>query len=101
MEIRAQIKPWYDGISIAVYKIKPDCYEALDNLVWKEIKEGEAIPEAFSLNMEEAQVLLNDLWHCGIRPTDGTGSTGQLSATQKHLDDMRKISFFLLEKGEK
>jgi len=36
---------------------------------------------------------MDSLWDCGLRPSEGTGSAGALSATQKHLDDMRKIVF--------
>ncbi len=29
----------------------------------------------------------------GIRPSSGEGNAGQLGATEKHLEDMRKIVF--------
>lgn len=38
-----------------------------------------------------AQKLIDDLWDCGLRPSEGSGSAGQLAATQKHLEDMRKL----------
>jgi hypothetical protein len=34
---------------------------------------------------EALQSLIDELWHLGIRPTEGHGSTGQLAATEKHL----------------
>lgn len=45
------------------------------------------------LNPTEAQVLMDSLWDAGIRPTEGHGSAGAIGATQRHLDDMRKIAF--------
>jgi len=45
------------------------------------------------LEMEEAQALMDDLWAAGLRPSEGTGSAGALAATQKHLDDMRRLVF--------
>jgi len=36
---------------------------------------------------------MDDLWAAGVRPTEGTGSAGSLSATEKHLSDMRIIAF--------
>jgi hypothetical protein len=39
----------------------------------------------------EAQKLMDELWNCGIRPTSGAGSAGQLAATESHLDDMRAL----------
>ncbi len=38
------------------------------------------------------QVLMDDLWKCGVRPTEAVGSVGQLDAVQKHLKDMRRIA---------
>lgn len=40
-----------------------------------------------------AQQLMNDLWRCGMRPTEGKGSAGQLTAVQYHLEDMRRLVF--------
>lgn len=40
-----------------------------------------------------AQQLMDDLWRCGLRPTEGKGSAGQLTATEYHLEDMRKLVF--------
>jgi hypothetical protein len=48
---------------------------------------------AVSLTPEQAQRLMDELWHVGLRPTEGTGSAGQLAAVQKHLDDMRALVF--------
>jgi hypothetical protein len=42
------------------------------------------------------QILMDDLWNIGIRPTEGTGSAGAMTATQNHLEDMRKVVFDLL-----
>jgi hypothetical protein len=47
----------------------------------------------FSLSPEEAQTLMDDLWQCGLRPTEGTGSAGSLKATERHLEDMRTLVF--------
>ena len=38
-----------------------------------------------------AQKLIDSLWDCGLRPSEGSGSAGQLAATQRHLEDMRKL----------
>ena len=47
------------------------------------------------LNPNAAQVLMDDLWDCGVRPSEGTGSAGSFAAQGKHLDDMRKLVFAL------
>ena len=38
-----------------------------------------------NVGQEALQSLIDELWHLGIRPTEGHGSTGQLAATEKHL----------------
>lgn len=57
---------------------------------------GAAMRETFTLDKESAQTLMDELWNCGLRPTEGTGSAGALAATQKHLEDMRAIAFHSL-----
>lgn len=52
---------------------------------------------AMSISMKDAQRLMDELWHCGLRPSEGSGSAGSLRATEKHLDDMRKIAFTKLK----
>lgn len=39
----------------------------------------------------------DELWRCGLRPTEGTGSAGSLAATQAHLKDMKAIAFSRLK----
>lgn len=50
------------------------------------------------LKNSEAQQLVDELWACGIRPTDGAGSAGAMAATENHLADMKQIAFGLLKK---
>ena len=52
----------------------------------------ETIPMA-TISDEAGQQLMDELWRCGLRPTEGTGSAGSLAATQKHLEDMRSLVF--------
>lgn len=46
-----------------------------------------------SLLPEEAQQLIDELWRVGVRPSSGDGSPGQLGATERHLEDMRRLVF--------
>jgi hypothetical protein len=34
-----------------------------------------------------------DLYHSGIRPSQATGSAGQLDSVKYHLEDMRRLVF--------
>ena len=44
------------------------------------------------------QELMDSLWACGIRPTEGQGSAGAMAAQTEHLKDMREMNKKLLDK---
>ena len=50
------------------------------------------------LGILQAQQLMDELWQCGLRPTEGSGSAGSLAATERHLKDMQTIALGLLRK---
>lgn len=50
----------------------------------------ERVP-TFSLEPSTCQSLMDSLWHHGVRPTEGHGSTGQLAATEKHLNHLTTL----------
>ena len=50
-------------------------------------------PPTFILDNKAAQELMDDLWSCGLRPTEGTGSAGAMAAVQEHLADLRRLVF--------
>jgi hypothetical protein len=49
-----------------------------------------------SMETEDAQALIDELWRAGLRPTEGSGSAGSLAATERHLADSRAVMFGLL-----
>lgn len=51
---------------------------------------------AIQLTMADAQQLIDQLWKCGMRPSEGGSSAGALAATELHLADMQKIVDVLL-----
>lgn len=48
---------------------------------------------ALSITHEEAQQFMDELYRAGIRPRDGSGSVGQITAKDAHLADLRRIVF--------
>lgn len=50
-----------------------------------------------TLEREAAQQLMDQLWICGLRPSEGSGSAGSLAATERHLKDMQTIAMGLLK----
>lgn len=97
IEIRATRQPayWGDGIEIRI--LDKASRAACKHIELEPVTEGECIPAPILLSPDMAQGLMNSLWDCGLRPAAAAGSSGQLAATEKHLEDMRKISFGLLK----
>jgi hypothetical protein len=99
LEIKAHRQVWRPGIELLVIErdahggvsiAQPMTLErAADGLV------GVTQPTAV-LTQNAAQMLMDELWQCGLRPTEGSGSAGSLAATERHLDDMRAIAKGLL-----
>ena len=92
MEIRAISGPWHDGIELLVREKHSDGrISVVKNLTLEAIAPGMYSGPTATVTREAAQVLMDDLWHAGLRPSEGSGSAGSLRATEKHLDDMRRI----------
>lgn len=45
------------------------------------------------MDRDSGQRLMDELWNIGIRPTEGSGSAGQMAAVQEHLKDLRALVF--------
>ena len=56
-----------------------------------------SFPPFVTLDITKSQMLMDQLWNCGLRPTEGTGSAGALGATQKHLADLKEILYHQLQ----
>jgi hypothetical protein len=97
--IRAQREIWNDTISISMANRKPGIGVLLiaQPITFNEQPEGQYVEPCLRLEYTEAQRLMDELWNCGLRPSEGTGSAGSLKATQTHLADMQKIAFKLLD----
>jgi len=80
------------NVFIEIDDPKQQYYCLAEPLVMKEVKEPfQPMTPTCTLELTAAQQLIDDLWACGIRPSEGSGSAGQLAAVQKHLEDMRKL----------
>ena len=100
MEVRCQREPWNDGVELAVFeKHQTGRVMYAERLTFRELTPGEHIGEpTMRLQNSEAQMLMDELWRCGLRPSEGSGSAGSLAATERHLKDMRAIALGLLAK---
>lgn len=83
-QIEFLLRDWYGNTSLCGYA---------KDIIFEKKDDGTLIEPSFSMSYENAQQLMDDLWVCGLRPSEGIGSAGALAATEKHLDDMRKLVF--------
>lgn len=89
IRVQCDNAPWRRGVEFLIRQGRSH----RGVVTFEEIPDG-SIPEpSFMLAREDAQSLMDELWACGFRPTEGSGSAGSLAATQRHLDDMRKLVF--------
>lgn len=84
--------PWIDAIEIVFESLGPggEPLGVALPLTFHKVDPRLSIVEATtSLRVEDAQRLMDELWNCGLRPSEGSGSAGMLAATERHLADMR------------
>jgi hypothetical protein len=96
IRITADRVPWNYDVAIrigAVDRMRHKIAHA-KTVVFEDVPDGTMFAEpTLRIGETAAQSLMDQLWTCGIRPTEGHGSAGALSATQRHLEDMRQLVF--------
>lgn len=99
-EIFAERQIWTNSIAVHIGTRRADhLLDVVRPGVIEAIEEGDHFGEpAMRLKYEEAQRLMDELWRCGLRPSEGTGSAGSLAATERHLKDMQGIALGALRK---
>jgi len=90
-EILARRAVRANAIEILLLDHRPNGQVGAGRLSIESIDEGAYSDPTAVISIPEAQFLLDELWNCGLRPSDGSGNAGQLGATERHLSDMRKI----------
>jgi hypothetical protein len=97
VEMMARREEWNEGVSIYMRQrtVGQGCLTAAQ-VSMVAIALGERAEPMMRLGIEQAQQLMDELWQCGLRPTEGSGSAGSLAATERHLKDMQAIAMGLL-----
>lgn len=85
--------PWGDLIAIRFGVEFEGRVHVATPVQMSEHKPGESVEPMLSLPTQTAQMLMDQLWECGLRPTEGTGSAGAFEAQRRHLEDMRTLVF--------
>lgn len=99
LQLRARREPWNENVQLMAFTVQSEGGAPVarcigEPVTFRKLAEGEEAvshPATLNLTNESAQLLMDELWDCGLRPSEGTGSAGALAATQKHLEDMRKL----------
>lgn len=94
IKIHASSRPWDSRVDLVIIQGSA----AMTNAVFEQHTDGAQVDPSLSIPIEAAQVLMEQLWSIGIRPSDMKLETGALGATKAHLEDMRKIAFKFLPK---
>lgn len=86
-----------DAIELYIFRYRKDKprIEIVEDFKTIRMEEDAIAPPTtlFSMLGSQAQELMDDLWRCGVRPTEGAGTAGSMAATQRHLEDMRELVF--------
>lgn len=101
IQFRAQRQPFFnDSVQLWLYEtttinghVDASVGVSVELKKLEEKDQCRAQAPLISLTPAEAQALVDELWQAGIRPTEGSGSAGQLAAVNRHLEDMRTIVF--------
>ncbi|MDH3325886.1 MAG: hypothetical protein OEM38_04115 [Gammaproteobacteria bacterium] len=95
MEVMARRDDWQAGISLFARQITVGNGSAIAEPLLFKTPENEAmcVEPFMKIDIQTAQQFMDELWQCGLRPTEGTGSAGSFAAQEKHLQDMRTITF--------
>lgn len=97
-EIRVARSPWNDTVDLLImekqWRRQPDeARRIVTGLTVSDVAPSHIVEPTLRIENTMAQQLMDNLWQCGLRPSEGSGSAGSLAATQKHLEDMRRLVF--------
>jgi hypothetical protein len=93
MKLHAERQPFNGAISLYAGDQRGQQWLEAQAIVFSVVAEGTIGVPFMRLAQEEAQRLMDELWNCGVRPSEGAGSAGALAATERHLEDMRSLVF--------
>ena len=93
MKISAELQQWSDCIGIRLGEARDGVLHSAKKIEFAPVPENLYVDPCINLRITDAQLLMDELWRCGLRPSEGTGSAGALAAVQYHLEDMRRIAF--------
>jgi hypothetical protein len=91
--IRARVESFAPNVALLIGQKTDSGSSVMVNAVYETVADGLCQEPSLRISLTAAQELMDDLWQCGLRPSEGSGSAGSLRATQEHLADMRRLVF--------
>ena len=77
----------HDGIRFVIGN--EECY--LKNIELEKREPGTyPVADAFVMGIQQAELLMNDLWDCGIRPHTGEGGAAHVDAMKDHIASLKE-----------
>ena len=103
LHARAERRLFMDDIAIYLFeRLGSEKIAMMTDVTMETLEIGQFRPETpLVINLTTAQELIDSLWECGLRPSEGSGSAGSLKSTENHLKDMQTLSWRLLGMIEK
>lgn len=97
MILRARTADWEHEIQIAAW-LNPTQFDRHPRplkavFTSEKGEEGQIVEPILRLKPSEAQQLFDELYRCGLRPSEKSRTEGVVEAMRYHLEDMRKLVF--------
>lgn len=98
--IRAGRNEWGHKVYLAVFGklVENNRRVVLSSGLFVPVEESEMWQPKEWFYLEQAQVLMDDLWHCGLRPSATAGSAGAMDTVQEHLKQLKEENEWLKAK---
>ena len=91
--VRAKAAPWFNGVEIVAFGRLQNGDRKVATVQWETIADHAEMKPLILMRNNQAQVLMDDLWNAGVRPTDGAGTAGAMRAAEHHIADLRRVAF--------
>ena len=94
---------WFKGVDLEIFAVSSGIAgesgpgkKYLEAVSVNTVSDDEAIKPCMTLQKEDLQSLMDELWRNGIRPSNGECSVGEIGAIREHLKDMKLIALHKL-----
>lgn len=91
IKVRAQAVNFRDAVEFIIRQKQSDGKIALAEPIIMKSHNPPFLhcPPTFSLSLTSAQILMDDLWNCGLRPTEARDGNEVIAAIKAHLADVQ------------